>query len=77
MVSQYFFYIILLGKTIVRAINDGFETGEMPSTQKEGIIICIPKGDKPREYLKNWTLTPEEANDLQGTNSVEEATYEK
>ena len=26
----------------------------MSSTQKEGIIICIPKGDKPREYLKNW-----------------------
>ena len=46
----------LLGKrlnNLVRAINDGFEKGEMSSTQKEG-IICIPKGDKPREYLKNW-----------------------
>ena len=27
---------------------------EMSPIQKEGIIICIPKGDKPREYLKNW-----------------------
>ena len=27
----------------------------MSPTQKEGIIICIHKGDKPREYLKkNW-----------------------
>ena len=26
----------------------------MSPTQKEGIIICIPKGDKPREYLKSW-----------------------
>ena len=26
----------------------------MSPIQKEGIIICIPKGDKPREYLKNW-----------------------
>ena len=37
---------------MVRAINDGFDKGEMSPTQKEGIIICIPKGDKPREYLK-------------------------
>ena len=39
---------------MVRAINDGFDKGEMSPTQKEGIIVCIPKGDKPREYLKNW-----------------------
>ena len=26
----------------------------MSITQREGIITCIPKGDKPREYLKNW-----------------------
>ena len=36
----------------MRAINDGFDKGEMSPTQKEGIIICIPKGDKPREYQK-------------------------
>ena len=37
---------------MVRAINNGFDKGEMSPTQKEGIIVCIPKGDKPREYLK-------------------------
>ena len=37
---------------MVRAINNGFDKGEMSLTQKEGIIICIPKVDKPREYLK-------------------------
>ena len=26
----------------------------MSTTQREGVIVCIPKGDKPREYLKNW-----------------------
>ena len=26
----------------------------MSITQKQGIIICLPKGDKPREFLKNW-----------------------
>ena len=40
-----------LDNLVVRAINDGFDKGEMSSTQKEGIIICIPKGDKPREYI--------------------------
>ena len=40
----------------VRAINDGFDKGEMSPTPKEGIIICIPKGDKPREYLKTTTV---------------------
>ena len=39
---------------MVRAVNDGFDAGEMSPPQKEGIIVCIPKGDKPREYLKNW-----------------------
>ena len=26
----------------------------MSITQKQGIITCIPKGDKPKQYMKNW-----------------------
>ena len=26
----------------------------MSATQKALLIVCIPKGDKPREYIKNW-----------------------
>ena len=26
----------------------------MSITQKEGIITCIPKGNKPKKYVKNW-----------------------
>ena len=26
----------------------------MSVSQKRGIITCIPKGDKPRQYMKNW-----------------------
>ena len=26
----------------------------MSITQKQGIITFLPKGDKPREYIKNW-----------------------
>ena len=43
-----------IGQFIVRSLNEGFETGKMSITQREGIITCIPKGDKPREFLKNW-----------------------
>ena len=43
-----------IGKFLVRAINYSFVKGEMSSTQKEGVIICIPKGDKDKQLLKNW-----------------------
>ena len=43
-----------LGLFIVRSLNYGFEIGELSSTQKEGIITCIPKGDKSRKFIKNW-----------------------
>merc|ERR1712240_355738 len=26
----------------------------MSITQKEGLITCIPKGNKPKKYVKNW-----------------------
>ena len=43
-----------IGGFVVRSINEGFKRGEMSITQKEGIIVCLPKEEKPREYLKNW-----------------------
>ena len=43
-----------LGFFVVRALNEAYRDGELSATQKEGLITCIPKGDKPREYVKNW-----------------------
>ena len=43
-----------LGQFIIRSLNEGFQKGKMSITQREGIITCIPKGDKPRQFLKNW-----------------------
>ena len=43
-----------IGHFVVKSINSGYDNGEMSITQKQGIIICLPKGDKPRQYLKNW-----------------------
>ena len=37
---------------IVRAINCIFLKKELPISQRLGIISCLPKGDKPRQFLK-------------------------
>ena len=38
----------------LNSINAGFDKGELSVTQKEGVIVCIPKGDKCKKYIKNW-----------------------
>ena len=43
-----------LGYFVVRSLNDGFNNSDLSATQKEGLIVCIPKGEKPKEYIKNW-----------------------
>ena len=43
-----------LGSFVVRALNKSFREGQLTSTQREGIIISIPKGDRPRHLIKNW-----------------------
>ena len=46
-----------LGVFVVRSLNEGVAKGEMSIAQREGKIICLPKGDKPRDCLKNWHPT--------------------
>ena len=43
-----------IGYLVVRALNTSFRKGELTSMQKQGIIVTIPKGDRPRQYLTNW-----------------------
>ena len=43
-----------LGPFVVRSLNKAFEDGELSTTQKEGIITRIPKGDKPTDNIKKW-----------------------
>jgi hypothetical protein len=43
-----------LGHMVVRALNASYRAGRLTPTQRQGIIICIPKGDKAREFIKNW-----------------------
>ena len=53
-VNFFKFFWTDIGYFVVRSINEGFMRGEMSVTQKEGVIICLPKEGKPREYLENW-----------------------
>ena len=53
-VDFFKFFWKQLGGFVVRSLNEGFMNNQMSITQREGIIVCIPKGDKPREYIKNW-----------------------
>ena len=39
---------------LVRSINCAYEVGELSVTQKQGVITCIPKGNKDKQLIKNW-----------------------
>ena len=39
---------------MVRSINYGFYNGQMSVTQRQLVIVCIPKEGKDQQFLKNW-----------------------
>jgi hypothetical protein len=43
-----------LGFFVVRSINYAYDNDNMSITQRHGIITLLPKGDKPRQFLRNW-----------------------
>ena len=44
---------------MVRSINYGFYSGQMSVTQRQGVIVCIPKEGKHKQFVKNWRpITP-------------------
>ena len=52
--SSEFFKIfwIDIGELLIRSLNYSFQSGNFSITQRQGIISILPKGDKPREFLK-------------------------
>lgn len=53
-VEFFKFFWIDLKFYIVSAVNCIFSKKELPITQRLGVISCLPKGNKPRQFLKNW-----------------------
>ena len=47
-----------LGIFVLRSLNHGYSIGELSITQKQGIITCIPKGNKPKTFFKKKLETP-------------------
>ena len=43
-----------MGIFLLRSLNYAYENGELSITQRLGIITLLPKGDKPKQFLKNW-----------------------
>jgi len=39
---------------LLRSLNDSYDSGNLSITQNRGAIILLPKGQNPREFLKNW-----------------------
>ena len=52
--AVYKFFWIDLGHFLVRSVNESFASGELSPTFKQGVITCIPKGNKDKLFLKNW-----------------------
>ena len=50
----YKFFWKKIGHFLVRSLNEAFYINKLSDTQTQGLITCIPKGDKPKQYIKNW-----------------------
>ncbi len=48
------FFWIDLNKYLINSLNFGYRSESLSITQKQGLITCIPKGTKPKQFLKNW-----------------------
>ena len=53
-VEFFKFFFCDIGEYYVRSINEGLKNGQLSTTQYQGVITCIIKGDKPKQFIKNW-----------------------
>ena len=52
-VKFYKFFGADIGKFLINSFNESFNIGHLSFTQKQSIITCIPKGNKPRVLMNN------------------------
>ena len=52
------FFKVFVGKLkyfILRSLNSGYSSGQISISLRQCVISCLPKGNKPRQFLKkNW-----------------------
>lgn len=53
-VEFFKFFFQDIGAFLVRSINYGFSIEGLSVTQRQGVITCIPKDNKPKQFIKNW-----------------------
>jgi hypothetical protein len=39
---------------LVKCLNESLDNGKLSVSQRQGLIICIPKEGKAKHFLKNW-----------------------
>ena len=49
----YKFFWTDIGSYVLNSLNEAFQKGELSVTQRLGILTCLPKDNKPQEFLKN------------------------
>ena len=52
LLSFFKFFYNDLKVFIRKSINEGYRDGKLSITQRQGIIMCLPKGDKPKQFFK-------------------------
>jgi len=50
----YKFFFNDISWYLLRSLNHAYTCGKLSPTQSLDIITLLPKGDKPRQFLKNW-----------------------
>ena len=50
----YKFFFSDIAWYLLRSLNYAYSSGSLSVTQQYGIVTMLPKGDKPRQFLKNW-----------------------
>ena len=53
-VEFFKFFFTDIGQYYTRSIIEGLAQSRLSVTQYQGIITCIPKDDKPKQFIKNW-----------------------
>ena len=53
-VEFYKFFWADIKSFLLNSLNYAYESGQLSISQKQGIITCLPKEGKQREFVKNW-----------------------